>query len=112
MAPFKTIGFGMLFVLVCLAGSAPANDPKTDAPALKKYVGVYTRSQPKTQLILQNPKIRLLANRPFLVGTPVNYLPADEELQPFKNAVRWVAWEEVIEFYEFDNVRGIMRDPQ
>jgi hypothetical protein len=88
-------------------------DAKKDPPELKKYVGLYTRTQPKAQLILLSPKMREMAGRRFLVGTPVEYVPdrTDPELRPFKNAVRWVAWEEIIEFYEFENVRGVMADP-
>ena len=110
----RNVSWVILVLGLVLTGTASiAEDKKKEPTELKKYIGLYTRTQPKAQLIMQAPKIREMAGRTFLVGTPVEFIPqrTNSELRPFKNAVRWVAWEEIIEFYEFDSVNGVMADP-
>jgi hypothetical protein len=114
MSPKLNLVWIIFALCLVIGGTAGrAEDKKKDSSELKKYIGLYTRTQPKAQLILQGPKIREMAGRTFLVGTPVEYIPqrTNPELRPFKNAVRWVAWEEIIEFYEFDTINGVMADP-
>jgi hypothetical protein len=100
----------LLTSLTAFAVVATAQEPKKEKPALKKYVGVYTKTYPKKQIILQDPKIRQLGNHTFLVGTPVGVSMNGTKFTP-KQGVSWsVALSEVIEFYEFSVVKGFQYD--
>jgi hypothetical protein len=84
-------------------------------PAFKQYVGIYTKNKPKHQVILQQPKVKQLGDRAFLVGTPVEYASnfvekPNSRLTPEKEVIRWIALSEVVEMYEFDDIKGYQID--
>jgi hypothetical protein len=98
-----------------LAPCSFADEAKEARPTFKQYVGVYTRSSPKHQVILQQLKVRRLGDRDFLVGTPVEYETGFTEepksrLTASKAVVKWIALAEVIGMYEFDDIRGYRLD--
>jgi hypothetical protein len=95
-------------VAVCLlVGASPADEPKKEVPsAFKEYVAIYTKSDPKRRVILHQPKVKQLGDRAFLVGTPVEYFADPRGLTPEKALVRWIVLAEVLEMYEFDDVKG------
>jgi hypothetical protein len=100
--------------LCLLVRVSPADEPKKEVPpAFKEYVGIYTKSDPKVLIILQQPKVKQLGDRAFLVGTPVHVVAISEEpgvmLEPNKVIVRWIALAEVLAMYEFDDAKGYRR---
>ena len=100
----------LLSIALCLLAtpSSAVEPKKEESPGFKKqYVGIFTKSSPKQQVILRQPTLRQLGDRAFLVGTSVNYdarLEFKKRLSEDRPIVRWVALTEVIEMYEFDNI--------
>jgi len=87
--------------------ASPADAPKKEVlSTFKEYVAIYTKSDPKLRVILLQPKVKQLGDRAFLVGTPVEYVADPRGLTPHKALVRWIALAEVLEMYEFDDVKG------
>jgi hypothetical protein len=102
--------FLLLSIGLCLlvTPSSAVEQKKEEPPGFKKqYVGIFTKSSPKQQVILRQPTLRQLGDRAFLVGTSMTYdgrLEYKQRLSEDKPIIRWVALTEVIEMYEFDNI--------
>jgi hypothetical protein len=82
-------------------------------PVFKEYVSINIKSNPPTPVILQHAKVKQLGDRTFVVGTPVRVTLILEQpkarLIPDKAFVRWIALAEVVEMYEFDDVKGYLQ---
>ena len=110
MTPYRWILLPLIGGCLLVLPSS-AEEPKKESPAFtKQYLGIFTRSAPKQQIIIQHAKLRQLGGRTFLVGTSVKYdsrfVDPKDRLEPNKAVVRWVLLAEVIEMYEFDDVAG------
>lgn len=93
--------------IVVVTGSLVAQEPrKEDPPSLKRYVGVYTKTLPENQVILEKPVVRKLGDRQFMVGHPTIYDKINIRLTTNDKVLRWIALEEIIEFYELDDARN------
>jgi hypothetical protein len=102
-----------LLAFIVTGTHSSAQEPKKEAPAaFKQYLGVYTKSFPQQQIVLQHARVTKRGDRTFLVGTPVAVEENSTRLTANKDVVWWVALAEVAEFYEFDDLKGYRFDPK
>src|SRR5262249_47029961 len=100
-----------LFALLAISAHSSAQPQQPQKPfAFKQYLGVYTKSSPQEQIILQGAKIHQLGDRAFLLGTPVAVEENSTKLTANKDVNWWIALAEVTEFYEFDDIKGYRYD--
>jgi hypothetical protein len=112
MATVSTQQFLLAVVaLVAFSTRGYAQPQQPQKPvAFKQYLGVYTKSSPQQQIVLESARIHQLGDRTFLLGTPVAVEENSTKLTARKGVIWWIALAEVTEFYEFDDVKGYRYD--
>jgi hypothetical protein len=98
---------GLVMITCCSAQDAKK---ESAPPMFKKYLGIYTKNSPQQQLILHDATVKYIGERAFLVGAPVLLEENSTKVTVNKDVRRWVALSEVVEFYEFEDLKGYRYD--